>query len=452
MFYESLNTAYVILILREKFAVMGKSAYNTLHTAFYEELCRKNMNLLWHLKETTKDLPVKHILDVGAGIRVSKNICLPQSAETALVVDSDGQMIRALNEDYHDDRIETIEGKIETASLGDKPFDLVYFIMSLQWLDDPEAALLNVMSKSPEYIVIANPIIATEQFGKICSGFPEYQEELTRIFAKHYSRVLDIDAIMQSHEYYPLYVLSSMSWDFTPEHRLRTVLYTKEKPDRIPYDEAKYIIQVNAICNFNCPDCYVDKSGDTMDKTVFQNIINTVRENEMICLRGGEPTLSENMIEDFIKPALNNRIHVILESNGSFIAAPRYQEYLELLTCKNIEIRLSLDRDHIEFIHGETRQIRINRISKFIDDATSLNIRFGLFALGMCREQVKKFLLEYSVESWLPYIRPLTKYSIISELPIKGKFVDIYGNLHDRIVGKAKRSSWDSPLIKTAED
>ncbi len=77
---------------------------------------------------------------------------------------------------------------------------------------------------------------------------------------------------MQSNGYYPLYVLSSKSWDFTPEHRLRTVLYTKEKPDRIPYDDAKYIIQVNAICNFNCPDCYVDKSGDTMDKIVFHNI------------------------------------------------------------------------------------------------------------------------------------------------------------------------------------
>ena len=432
--------------------MMRGKTYNTLREAFYEELCRNNRNLLWHLKETTRDLPVKHILDVGAGVRVSRNICLPNSVETVLVVDSDRFALEALIDDYNDNRIKAIEGKIEKASLGDTPFDMVYFIMSLQWLDDPEAALLNVISKSPEYFVIANPILSTEQFGNICSGFPKYQEELITIFAKYYNRALDINAIMQSHEYYPLYVLSSMSWDFTSEHRLRTVLYTKEKPDRIPYDEAKYIIQVNAICNFNCPDCYVDKSGNTMDKTVFHNIINNVRENEMICLRGGEPTLSENMIEDFIEPALNKGIHVILESNGSFVGSPNYQDYLKLFTRKNIEIRLSIDRDHIDFIHGDTSRNRIDRISKFIDDATRLNIRFGLFALGMCREQVKKFLLEYSVESWLPHIGSLTKYTIISELPIKGKFVDIYGDFHDRIVGKAKRQPWDSPLIYSAED
>ena len=427
-----------------------KLIHNSLHEAFYEELCRNNMNLLWHLKEITRDLPAKHILDVGSGMSVSKNICLPQSAETVLIVDSERWALDGLIDCYKDNRIKTIEGKIETVFLGDTPFDLVYFIMSLQWLDDPEAALFAVISNSPQYFVIANPILSTEQFGNICAGLPEYQEESTTIFAKY--RALDVDAIMQSHEYYPLYVLSSKSWDFTPEHRLRTVLYTKEKPDRIPYDDAKYIIQVNAICNFNCPDCYVDKSGDTMDKTVFHNIINHVRENEMICLRGGEPTLSENMIEDFIEPALNKGIHVILESNGSFVGAPRYQEYLELLTRKNMEIRLSLDRDHIEFIHGETRQIRIDRISKFIADARPLNIQFGLFALGMCREQVKVFLKEYSVESWLPYIRPLTKYSLISELPIEGKFVDIYGNIHDRIVGRAKRQPWESPIIDSAKD
>jgi organic radical activating enzyme/ubiquinone/menaquinone biosynthesis C-methylase UbiE len=424
---------------------------NTLREAFYDALGQKNMNLLWHLNETTRSLPVKHVLDVGAGMRVSKNICLPQRAETALVVDSDSQMIRALIEDYQDDRIETVEGKIETADLGETSFDLVFFIMSLPWLDDPEAALLHAISKSPGYFIIANPIISTEQFGKICSGSPEYQEELARIFTKYYNRALDIDAIMQSHEYYPLAVLNSMSWDPTPEHRLRTVLYTKEKPDRRPYEKAKYIIQVNAKCNFNCPDCYVVKGSETMEKEVFQHLIENVRENEMICLRGGEPTLSENLIEDFIHPALDKGICVILESNGSFVGSPRYQDYLKLLTRKNIEIRLSLDREHVDFSFGDTSRTRIDRISKFIDDATPLNIKFGLFALGMCREQVKKFLQEYSVESWLPYIRPLTKYSIISELPIKGKFVDIYGGLHERIVGKAKRMPWDSPFIYSAE-
>jgi len=37
--------------------------------------------------------------------------------------------------------------------------------------------------------------------------------------------------------------------------------------------------------------------------------------------------------------------------------------------------------------------------------------------------------------SILKYIRPITKYLDIKDLPINGKFVDIYGNLHDRIAG-----------------
>ncbi len=53
----------------------------------------------------------------------------------------------------------------------------------------------------------------------------------------------------------------------------------------------------------------------------------------------------------------------------------------------------------------------------------------------MCREHVKEFLEQYSVETWLQYIKPLTKYSNIAELPIKGKFVDTEGNIHDHITG-----------------
>lgn len=425
--------------------------FSTLREAFYEALGRNNMNLLWHLKEATRSLSVRHVLDVGADMRVSKGICLPESAEAVLVVDSDRQALTALRDDFQDARIKGLEEKIETAHLGNTPVDLVYFILSLPWLDDPEAALLKAISTAPEYFVIANPIISAQQFEKIFLGFPEHREELIRIFREYDHRSLDIDAIMQAHEYYPLNVLSSMSWDPTPEHRLRTVLYTKEKPDRIPYDEAKYIIQVNAKCNFNCPDCYVVKTSETMDPAVFHQIIQNIEANEMICLRGGEPTLSDNLIADFITPALDREIRVILESNGSLVDSPFYRDYLELLTRKNIEIRLSLDRDHIDFYFGDTRRIRIDRISRFIRDATARDIKFGLFALGMSREQVNKFLQEYSVESWLPCIRPLTKYSMISELPIKGKFVDIYGGIHDRIVGKAKRMPWDSPVYESAE-
>jgi hypothetical protein len=40
------------------------------------------------------------------------------------------------------------------------------------------------------------------------------------------------------------------------------------------------------------------------------------------------------------------------------------------------------------------------------------------------------------------FIRTITRYLDIKDLPINGKFVDIYGNLHDRIAG-IKYSEYD---------
>ena len=50
-------------------------------------------------------------------------------------------------------------------------------------------------------------------------------------------------------------------------------------------------------------------------------------------------------------------------------------------------------------------------------------------------KQISALLEEFSLISILKYIRPITKYLDIKDLPINGKFVDIYGNLHDRIAG-----------------
>lgn len=409
--------------------------YNTLQEVFYEELGQNNMNLLWHLKEIMTGLPVKHILDVGAGMRVSRNICLPESSETALIIDPDRQVTRALINDYQDNRIEAVEGTIETTDLGDTSFDLVFFIMSLLWIDDPMAVLKKVTAKSPLFIVISNPEFSPEQQGEFASYFGEHATEFTELLEKYHAKALNIDAIMESYDYYPLEIFHTTSWRPTPEHRDRTVLYTKEKPDRSPYEKAKFIIQVNSVCNCNCPSCYVDKTGEHMDVSVFKGLLEKVHEKEIISLRGGEPTLTENLIEDFVNPALRKGIHVILESNGLFIGTTFYQEYLKLLTHKNIELRLSLDRQHLDLFKEKIRQTRIGWISQFIGDAKRLNIRFGLYALGMYREQIKQFLEEYSVESWMQYIRPLTRYSDIAELPINGKFVDVEGNIHDYITG-----------------
>lgn len=403
-----------------------------LREHFYEKLGQDNLNLLWHLKEILDRLPFRRVLDVGAGVRISRSICLPDCVETASIVDPDAQ---TLVEELGDVRLRAMPEKIEDAHLEDATFDMAFFILSLLWVDDPAAALQKVASREPAYVVVAEPEFSPAQQRELASCFTEHASELDERLASFRARELDIDALMESLGYYPLAVYHSASWGPVPEHRLRTVFYTQEKPDRIPYDEAKLIIQVNSVCNCNCPVCYVAKTGDHMEAEVFVEVLEGVRADETICLRGGEPTLTENLIADFIQPSLRRGIRVILESNGAFIETPQYRDYLEVLGQTNTEIRLSLDRLHIESFPKMIRPRKIECLSRFIGDAGRLGIKFGLFSLGMSREQVEVFLGEYAVAAWQRYTKPLTKYSDITELPLRCKFVDVEGAVHDHITG-----------------
>jgi hypothetical protein len=422
-----------------------------VNSIFYETLGRDNMCLLWHLKEVLAGLPFRSLLDAGGGVRVSRNICLPEQVQSAAVIDPDAAMLGALAGDYNDPRIRTIAGSVGTAIQSDERADLVFFILSLPWSDDPAAALAAAASAAPAFIVVSNPDFSPEQLALLPAGVPSHGADIARMLERYYARRLDADALLGSRGYYPLVVYGSRSWSPTPEHTVRTVLYTTEKPDRVPYDNAKYIIQVNGKCTNNCPSCYVVKTDETMDTGIFNGIIENVRENEMICLRGGEPPLSENLIEDFILPSLARGIYVILESNGSFIGSSRYGEYLELLARKNIEVRLSLDREHYDFFPEHIQRTRIGWVSRFIEDATRRNIRFGLFTLGMCRAQVMAFLEGFGVESWIRHIRPLTRYSNISDLPIRGKYVDIKGAVHDSMSGDYIRQTFFSSYQEVVE-
>jgi hypothetical protein len=60
-----------------------------VNNILYEKLSRDNMCLLWHLKEILTGLPFGRLLDIGAGVRISKNICQPEHVESAFVIDPD---------------------------------------------------------------------------------------------------------------------------------------------------------------------------------------------------------------------------------------------------------------------------------------------------------------------------------------------------------------------------
>ena len=60
----------------------------------------------------------------------------------------------------------------------------------------------------------------------------------------------------------------------------------------------------------------------------FHEILDTVNENDIFSLRGGEPTLLPNLISRFINRAIDKGAYVVLEGNGSFISQSQYDEYL----------------------------------------------------------------------------------------------------------------------------
>jgi organic radical activating enzyme len=375
------------------------------------------------------------VLDIGGSIGLAKKACIKSEVKTVFSIDPDRTFIEEFLECNDDIRFNIVEESIERVDLTKFKYDTVFLLLNLPWLTDPKIAIEKVAFNKPNYIVIANQQITPDKQNFIGTDMPEVKKKIKDVFKRYISRGICIDDLMANNGYYPLIVQKF--------NMLNTVLYTKDKPDKMVYDNAKYIIQINSSCNFDCPWCYVDKLGITMDEGTFHKILETVNEKDMISLRGGEPTLSPNLISGYITPAINKGAYVILESNGSFIGRSQYDDYLNAFSDKDTEIRLSLDRPHLDFLSSyEKRLEHLDKMERFIEDARKYNINFGLYSLGMDMKQISALLEEFSLLSILKYIRPITRYLDIKDLPIKGKFVDIYGNLHDRIAG-IKYSEYD---------
>ena len=400
----------------------------SLKNTYYKNFKNQSFILKWHLNDLLDNLEYQSVLDVSGSIGLAKALCLQSGVDAVFSIDPDRAFIEEFNECDDDLRFNIIADNIENADLTHIKFDIAFFLMNLPFLTDPSTAIQKVALNAPDYIVIANHEIGPENNKIIGSDIPLLKNKIIDLILHNRISSPDIIDVMKLNGYYPLIILKSTG--------ISTVLYTRDEPDRSVYDIAKYIIQVNSSCNFDCPSCYVDKLGITMDEATFKKILLLVDEKDVISFRGGEPTLSANLISGFIDPALEKGAYVILETNGSFIGQSQYDEYLKIFSDKNTEIRLSLDRPHLSFLStSEKKLLHLNKMVRFIEDATKHNIRFGLYSLGMDMKQITKLLKEFTLTDYLKYIRPITKYLNIRDLPINGKFIDIYGNLHDRIAG-----------------
>ncbi|WAM33548.1 anaerobic ribonucleoside-triphosphate reductase activating protein [Caldicellulosiruptor morganii] len=75
-------------------------------------------------------------------------------------------------------------------------------------------------------------------------------------------------------------------------------------------------------CNFSCPFCYnsrlVNFKGDFMDDSIFFEYLDKRKGIvDAVCITGGEPTLNEEYLTEFIKKIKQRNLLVKLDTNGS---------------------------------------------------------------------------------------------------------------------------------------
>ncbi|WPX09129.1 anaerobic ribonucleoside-triphosphate reductase activating protein [Anaerocellum danielii] len=75
-------------------------------------------------------------------------------------------------------------------------------------------------------------------------------------------------------------------------------------------------------CNFSCPFCYnsqlVNFKGSFMDDSIFFEYLDKRKGIvDAVCITGGEPTLNEDYLTEFIKKIKNRLLLVKLDTNGS---------------------------------------------------------------------------------------------------------------------------------------
>ncbi|ADL41640.1 anaerobic ribonucleoside-triphosphate reductase activating protein [Caldicellulosiruptor obsidiansis OB47] len=75
-------------------------------------------------------------------------------------------------------------------------------------------------------------------------------------------------------------------------------------------------------CNFSCPFCYnsqlVNFKGEFMDDNIFFEYLDKRKGIvDAVCITGGEPTLNEEYLTEFIKKIKNRSLLVKLDTNGS---------------------------------------------------------------------------------------------------------------------------------------
>jgi hypothetical protein len=193
------------------------------------------------------------------------------------------------------------------------------------------------------------------------------------------------------------------------------------------YKDADLIVETTFFCNLDCVNCPFHGRQRQLNLSVYLNNLNKLTTGNIVVLRGGEITTINNWFEEFVTPAINKELLVIIETNGYFIGKDNYYELLTKLSHVNIFMRIGFD-----ISHNPTAK-DFNRMLFFAKDAIESGVKFGFYSVNMGNKQIKNFLYKTKLEPFLNYFHSLREYIDFSRVKLKGKYLKSDGQLLDRI-------------------
>jgi len=171
------------------------------------------------------------------------------------------------------------------------------------------------------------------------------------------------------------------------------------------YKDADLIVETTTVCNKSCDYCPFSGNNQIkkiLDFNIYINKIKKLKNRSIVAIRGGEPTIINGWFNKFVQPALDLDLQIIIETNGYFIGKDDYLEVLSNLAHKDIFMRVSFDRQHINGFNEKQMDTEFFKMAFFAEDALSLGINFGFYCVGMTENDISLFIKGTKLE---PYLR-----------------------------------------------
>lgn len=387
-----------------------------------------------HFDRGLSGLKYRNVLDVGIGTGSNLPFYLKQTVEKVIGIDKSKEMLSILKQNFLDPRLQIMHLSGEDHTLEEK-IDLAVISLSLAWVEDKNKVLKNITKLNPDYIIISEQFVLNDKTLRVGAGFKnelDFKNNFRPINPK------DLNDLVENYGYYAFRILKSEvrnPLDKVINGGIRTFVYSKTKPNYKSYNHTAAIFQVNTYCNKHCDGCYFERSKKKLDPKIYATYLESLDAGQTIAIRGGEPTLDESLYKDYIKPAINKDLFVLIETNGQFMNKRNYLDYIRDFSHPNLDTRFSFDESHLSGLPPEVRITQFKKGRHFADIAESKCINYGFYALGMDKKGIEEMLLGSELSNFKEKFSNLAFYDDISEVNLNGKYMAVSGQVHNKIMG-----------------